>query len=62
MLLLEKTTPTAGIDLTVSIDEAHRYNRMIYEHSAFRIFSNSEGYLRFFKRCIESEKTQTPEF
>ena len=61
MLFLEKKTATAGIDQNVSIDEAHRYNRMIYDHSAFRIFSNSEEYLRFFEHCIESEKTKAPE-
>jgi hypothetical protein len=61
MLLLEKTTPTAGINQNVSIDEAHRYNGMMYDHSAYRIFSNSDEYLRFFKQCIDSEKSQAPE-
>jgi hypothetical protein len=50
MLYLENTTPSAGISQSVSIDEAHRYNTMMLEHRAFRVFSNSEEYLRMLGR------------
>lgn len=50
MLYLENSTPTAGINQSVSIDEAHRYNMMMLDHCAFRVFSNSEEYLRLLKR------------
>jgi hypothetical protein len=50
MLYLENSTPTAGISQSVSIDEAHRYNMMMLDHCAFRVFSNSEEYLRLLKR------------
>lgn len=50
MLYLENSTPTAGINQSVSIDEAHRYNMMMLDHSAFRVFSNSEEYLQLLKR------------
>jgi len=46
MLYLEKSTPVAGINQNVSIDEAHRYNMMMLDHSTFRVFSSSEEYLR----------------
>lgn len=46
MLYLENSTPTAGISRSISIDEAHRYNMMMLDHCAFRVFSNSEEYLR----------------
>jgi hypothetical protein len=45
MLYLENTTPIAAISQSVSIDEAHRYNMMMLEHRAFRVFSDSEEYL-----------------
>jgi hypothetical protein len=50
MLYLENSTPTAGISQSVSVDEAHRYNMMMLDHCAFRVFSNSEEYLRPLKR------------
>lgn len=50
MLYLENSTPTAGINQSVSIDEAHRYNMMMLDHCAFRVFSNSEEYLRLLER------------
>jgi hypothetical protein len=49
MLYLENATPIAGISRSVSIDEAHRYNMMMLDHCAFRVFSNSEEYLRLLK-------------
>ena len=45
MLYLEKSTPTAGITQSVSIDEAHRYNMMMFDHHGLRLFSKSEEYL-----------------
>ena len=59
MLYLEKSTPTAGISRNVSIDDAHRYNCMMLEHSGLRVFSNSEEYLTFLKRCADSKKQST---
>jgi hypothetical protein len=53
MLFLEKSTPTAGINQNVSIDEAQRYNMMMLDHSELRVFSNSEEYLHFLKQCID---------
>ena len=53
MLYLEKSTPVAGINQNVSIDEAHRYNMMMLDHSAFRVFSNSDEYLRLLKLCVD---------
>lgn len=53
MLYLEAATPHAGISTNVSIDEAHQYNMMMLNHSAFRVFSNSEEYLRFLRQCDE---------
>jgi hypothetical protein len=50
MLYLENSTPTAGINQSVSIDEAHHYNMMMLDHCAFRVFSNSEEYLQLLKR------------
>jgi hypothetical protein len=50
MLYLENATPTAGISQSVSIDEAHRYNMMMLDHRAFRVFSNSEEYLSLLNR------------
>jgi len=50
MLYLENATPTAGIRQSVSIDEAHRYNTMMLDHRAFRVFSNSEEYLSLLNR------------
>lgn len=50
MLYLENSTPTAGISQSVSIDEAHRYNMMMLDHCAFRVFSNSEEYLKLLKQ------------
>jgi hypothetical protein len=51
MLYLETATPIGGISTSVSIDEAHRYNMMMLDHCAFRVFSNSEEYLEFLKQC-----------
>lgn len=56
MLYLEKATPVGGISTNVSIDEAHRYNMMMLDHCAFRVFSNSEEYLRFLKTCADVKK------
>lgn len=56
MLYLEKSTPIAGISRSVSIDDAHRYNRMMLDHSGLRVFSNSEEYLTFLKECAEVKK------
>jgi hypothetical protein len=53
MLYLEKSTPVAAINQNVSIDEAHRYNMMMLDHSAFRVFSNSDEYLRLLKLCVD---------
>ncbi|MGH9616858.1 MAG: hypothetical protein ACRD28_08965, partial [Acidobacteriaceae bacterium] len=50
MLYLENATPIAGISRSTSIDEAHRYNMMMLDHCAFRVFSNSEEYLGLLKR------------
>jgi hypothetical protein len=55
MLFLEKSTPTAGINQNVSIDDAHRYNMMMLDHSGLRVFSNSEEYLKFLKQCIDAK-------
>jgi hypothetical protein len=57
MLFLEKSTPVPEISLHVSIDEAHRYNRMMLDHSGLRIFSNSEEYLLFLKRFTDLAAT-----
>lgn len=51
MLYLEKSTPTRQFNNPVSIDDAHRYNRMVLDHSGFRVFSNSDEYLNFLKKC-----------
>ena len=56
MLYLETATPVGGISTSVSIDEAHRYNMMMLDHCAFRVFSNSEEYLKFLKQCAELKK------
>ena len=56
MLYLEKSTPTAGIGREVSIDDAHRYNRMMLDHCGLRVFSNSEEYLTFLKECADVKK------
>jgi hypothetical protein len=56
MLYLEKATAVGGISTCVSIDEAHRYNMMMLDHCAFRVFSNSEVYLKFLKECAEVKK------
>ena len=56
MLYLEKATPTAGINQNVSIDEAHRYNMMIFDHRGFQVFSNSEEYLRLLQQCAERKE------
>ena len=50
MLYLGNATPTAGISQSVSIDEAHRYNMIMLDHCAFRVFSNSEEYLSLLNR------------
>jgi hypothetical protein len=56
MLYLEKATIVGGISTSVSIDEAHRYNMMMVDHCAFRVFSNSEEYLKFLKECADVKK------
>jgi hypothetical protein len=56
MLYLETATPIGGFSTSVSIDEAHRYNMMMLDHRAFRVFSNSEEYLEFLKQCAELKK------
>jgi hypothetical protein len=61
MLYLEKSTPTAGISRNVSIDGAHRYNRMMLDHSGLRVFSNSEEYLTFLKECADVKKQSLTE-
>jgi hypothetical protein len=53
MLYLEKSTSVAGINTNISMDEAHRYNMMMLDHSAFRVFSNSDEYLRCLKQCAD---------
>lgn len=50
MLFLEKSTPTSGISTTVSVDEAHQYNRILLDHSGLRVFSNSDEYLMFLRK------------
>jgi hypothetical protein len=56
MLYLEKATTVGGFGTCVSIDEAHRYNMMMLGHCAFRVFSNSEEYLKFLKECADVKK------
>jgi hypothetical protein len=56
MLYLEKATPIAGINQNVSLDEAHRYNMMIFDHRGFQVFSNSEEYLRLLQQCAERKE------
>jgi hypothetical protein len=51
MLYLENSTPTGQFHNPVSIDDAHRYNQMMLDHSSLRVFSNSEEYLKFLKAC-----------
>ncbi len=56
MLYLEKSTPTGKFNNPVLIDDAHRYNQMIVNHSSHRVFSNSEEYLDFLNECAGIEK------
>jgi Protein of unknown function (DUF4238) len=56
MLYLEKSTPTGKFNNQVSIDDAHRYNQMMLDHSSLRVFSNSEEYLTFLKECAGVKK------
>jgi len=41
VLYSEKSTPTGKFNAQVSIDDAHRYNQMMLNHSSLRVFSNS---------------------
>ncbi len=50
MLYLEKATPIGKFNNPVSIDDAHRYNQMMLDHSGLLVFSNSEEYLTFLKK------------
>jgi hypothetical protein len=56
MLYLEKSTPTGKFTNPVSVDDAHRYNRMMLNHSSLRVFSNSEEYLTFLHECAGIKK------
>jgi hypothetical protein len=56
MLYLEKSTPTGKFNNQVSIDDAHRYNQMMLDHSGLRVFSNSEEYLMFLMECAGTKK------
>ena len=56
MLYLEKLTPTGKFKSPVSIDDAHRYNQMMLDHSSLRVFSTSEEYLKFLKECVGVKK------
>lgn len=56
MLYLEKSTPVGKFNNPVSIDDAHRYNQMMLDHSRRRVFSNSEEYLTFLAKCGGMEK------
>jgi len=56
MLYLEKSTPTGKFNYQVSIDDAHRYNQMMLDHSGLQVFSNSEEYLMFLKECAGVKK------
>jgi hypothetical protein len=56
MLYLEKSTPTGKFNNQVSIDDAHRYNQMMLDHSGLRVFSNSEEYLMFLRECAGAKK------
>lgn len=56
MLYLEKATPIGKFNNPVSIDDAHRYNRMMLDHSALRVFSSSEEYLMLLKECADVKK------
>jgi hypothetical protein len=56
MLYLEKSTPAGKFNNPVSIDDAHRYNQMMLDHSGLRVFSNSEEYLTFLKKCAEGNQ------
>jgi Protein of unknown function (DUF4238) len=56
MLYLENSTPTGQFNNPVSIDDAHRFNQMMLDHSSLRVFSNSEEYLTFLKACSRVEK------
>jgi hypothetical protein len=55
-LYLEKSTPTGKFNNQVSIDDAHRYNQIMLDHSSLRVFSNSEEYLMFLKECAGVKK------
>jgi hypothetical protein len=55
LLYLKKSTPTVGLSESVSIDDAHRYNFMMLDHSGLRVFSNSEEYLKFLKQCVDAK-------
>jgi len=56
MLFLENSTPTGQFNNPISIDDAHRYNQMMLDHSSFRVFSNSEEYLTFLMACTRVKK------
>ena len=56
MLYLEKTTPIGKFNNPISVDDAHRYNQMMLDHSGLRVFSNSEEYLTFLKKCTDLKK------
>jgi hypothetical protein len=56
MLYLEKSTPSRKFNNPVSIDDAHRYNQMMLDHSGLQVFSNSEEYLMFLKECAGVKK------
>jgi hypothetical protein len=56
MLYLEKSTPVGKFANPVSIDEAHRYNQTMLDHSSLRVFSNSEKYLTFLNGCTRVKK------
>ena len=56
MLYLERSTPTGKFNNPGSIDDAHRYNQMMLDHSGLRVFSNSEEYLMLLKECADVKK------
>jgi hypothetical protein len=56
MLFLEHSTPIGKFNHQVSIDDSHRYNKMVLDHSGLRVFSNSEEYLMFLKECADVKK------
>jgi Protein of unknown function (DUF4238) len=56
MLFLEKSNPLHAAAQSISIDEAHAYNMIIFGHHGERIFSNSDEYLKHLRHCTTSKE------